>query len=218
MSETQYTYSIITDFPNQKLSSDRLSYEIQKSSITISLDYINTSGNDVFIWFKNALSVIEKTTLDELISAHAGDDFLNTSVATPVFISPKPDSENDEQVFLIGNIQTTNNNDDQVILTYQVPHNKTFYLLCYSVTCDGSADGIIKIGKVPLGGLPGANGSTTSNIFRLFPLSSGTYTGEVSMQPNPRKIAEGDDIIIVAVSPNSKSKTNWVATLDFILR
>jgi len=70
---TKYTYSIIGDFPYQKINSPRLIEEIGNSDITIALDYINTSDNDCDIWFKNDLSSDEQTTLSETVSAHSGE-------------------------------------------------------------------------------------------------------------------------------------------------
>lgn len=69
-----YTYSIQNDFPNQILSSDRLTQEIESSTITIALDNISTSGDDCIVAFKASLSNDEQTTLDELVAIHSGAD------------------------------------------------------------------------------------------------------------------------------------------------
>ena len=67
---TKYTFSISADFPNQEVNSTILTDEIQASSITHALDYINTSNDDCDIWFKNTLTSAEEATLSGIISAH----------------------------------------------------------------------------------------------------------------------------------------------------
>lgn len=69
---TTYTYSI-TDFPNQKVNSDRLIAEITKSAITVALDCINTDPSYVFIIFKDVLSVADRSTLDAIVVNHSGE-------------------------------------------------------------------------------------------------------------------------------------------------
>lgn len=78
---TKYTYSISTDFPNGKVAPSRLTQEIQASSISIALDYINTSGDDCDIWFKDVLSSGDQTTLDGVVAAHSGDPIPNNDPA-----------------------------------------------------------------------------------------------------------------------------------------
>lgn len=73
MAATKYTYSIQNDFPNQKVSTDRLLSEIRASAIVTAIDYINTSGDDCDVWFKAELSTGDKTILDGLIAAHTGE-------------------------------------------------------------------------------------------------------------------------------------------------
>lgn len=65
MASTAYVYSITNDFPGSVLRhADRLQNEIKASSITTPISYINTSGDEVSIWFADALTSGEKTTLD----------------------------------------------------------------------------------------------------------------------------------------------------------
>jgi len=85
MAATKYTYSISQDFPNHKEDSARLTREIQQSSIATALDYINTSGDDCDIWFKDALSAGDKTTLDGIVATHSGEPLPAT--ASPVTIA-----------------------------------------------------------------------------------------------------------------------------------
>jgi hypothetical protein len=74
MAATKYTYSISGDFPNQKVNEALLIKEIDESAIATALDYINTEGNDCDIWFVDALSGGDQTTLDGLVAAHQGTD------------------------------------------------------------------------------------------------------------------------------------------------
>jgi hypothetical protein len=57
------------------VATDRLTFEIQISSITKALDYITTNGTALSIFFKEALSESEEATLGTLVTNH---------VATPL--------------------------------------------------------------------------------------------------------------------------------------
>ena len=76
MINTKYTYSIQNDFPNHKENSDRLTLEIQNSSITISLDCINTSDDECDIWFKDILSSDDLITLNSIVATHSGEPII----------------------------------------------------------------------------------------------------------------------------------------------
>ena len=88
MASTQYLYSISADFPNHAVQTTRLTMEIQASTIVTALDRIDTSGDDCGIWFKSALSVGDKTTLDGVVHVHSGAP-LPTEVQ-PVLLSGVP--------------------------------------------------------------------------------------------------------------------------------
>lgn len=79
MAATKYTYSISTDFPNQKVNSDLLEQEIDESSISTALSYIFTEGDVCDIWFDDVLSGPDQTTLDGLVAAHQGTDTDNAT-------------------------------------------------------------------------------------------------------------------------------------------
>lgn len=76
---TKYTYSIQNDFPNAAVSLDRLEKEIRESSIITALDYVNKSGDDCDVWFKDALSSGDQSVLTDLVSAHSGDPLPETA-------------------------------------------------------------------------------------------------------------------------------------------
>lgn len=69
---TEYTKSISGDFPNGKVNIRKLKDEIRNSSIIVALDYINTSDDFCYIWFKDVLSGTEQTILDNVIASHDG--------------------------------------------------------------------------------------------------------------------------------------------------
>lgn len=72
----EYTYPF-SDFLNDKVSSDRLLQEINKSVIVTALDYtngpINTESAVCYILFLVALSAGDKTILDGIVAAHTGE-------------------------------------------------------------------------------------------------------------------------------------------------
>ena len=77
----KYSYNVITDFivlTESKVDSDTLKAAIKNSALTISLNtgsegQLEISGDNVDIWFSNALSGTEKTDiLDLIIAAHTG--------------------------------------------------------------------------------------------------------------------------------------------------
>jgi hypothetical protein len=73
MAATKYTYSISADFPDHKVSPDRLTNEIRQSAIVVALDYIETLGDECDIWFKEALSPGDELILDGIVATHSGE-------------------------------------------------------------------------------------------------------------------------------------------------
>lgn len=71
MPATSYDKTISGDFSGN-LRSGKLHQEILDSSIVTALDRIDIEGNNVKIWFVDALSGGDQTTLNNLISAHDG--------------------------------------------------------------------------------------------------------------------------------------------------
>lgn len=70
MASTRYDY-VIGDFPSG-LNEDTFTSDIRNSSIVIALDYISVESPDVYVWFKDALSAPDESTLDALVAAHSG--------------------------------------------------------------------------------------------------------------------------------------------------
>lgn len=78
-----YDYDIQLDFPNAKVSPDRLTLEIKNDQgILVALDRIDValSTDDVSVVFKAELSVDEKAALDALVSAHTGEPLASPDV------------------------------------------------------------------------------------------------------------------------------------------
>lgn len=72
MAATKYTYSIANDFLNSTVASDALTSEIVNSTISGTLDYINTDNDDCDIWFVDTLSGSEEPTLSGIVTTHSG--------------------------------------------------------------------------------------------------------------------------------------------------
>ncbi len=73
MATVKYTY-LITDFLNDAVYAGKLGEEIEASSITTALSYINTFTDVCDIYFDSALTAPEVTTLDGLVAAHDGEE------------------------------------------------------------------------------------------------------------------------------------------------
>lgn len=88
---TKYTYSISNDTLNGIISTNKLHSEIIDSNISIALNYINTSGDNCDIWFKDELSSGDKILLDGIVSGHDGEQIDITEPKTDdgkTYVSP----------------------------------------------------------------------------------------------------------------------------------
>lgn len=81
---TKYTYSIATDTANGTVNPTILTNEIASSSIVIALDYIETGGDVLDIWFKDPLSGGDQTTLTSIVNAHTGNEVATTGVPVAI--------------------------------------------------------------------------------------------------------------------------------------
>ena len=73
MAITKYTYSILNNTLNNKVSVFTLSGEIKSSSIVIAEDHIQVDGDVLDIYMKDSLSTEDNTTLDNIVSNHVGE-------------------------------------------------------------------------------------------------------------------------------------------------
>jgi len=70
----KYIYSIEKDFPNSKVDTEALVYEIRESSITIALDYVFISNEiECHIFMKAELVEDEHLILNQIVSQHTGE-------------------------------------------------------------------------------------------------------------------------------------------------
>lgn len=91
----EYSY-LITDTANDKADAGRLTDDIARSTIVTALDYIaiNNGLGNISIWFKAALSTGDKTTLDGVVAAHAGEPMPDVVTYVPdVATLEKPEKE-----------------------------------------------------------------------------------------------------------------------------
>lgn len=70
MADFKYTYQL-SDFPNQKVDLDTLADQVRESTITIALDYINSSVV-VDFFFKAQLTNPDVSALDVVVANHTG--------------------------------------------------------------------------------------------------------------------------------------------------
>lgn len=82
--------SVIYQF-TKEVNSPRLQNEIQNSSITVALDYIQTNGSDLKVYFKSSLSSEEEDVLDGIVSSHVNSPLPGTP--DPTIISELPPAE-----------------------------------------------------------------------------------------------------------------------------
>lgn len=81
MPSTKYTYSKATpgDF-DSGFDARRLEDDVQKSAITIALDYVDTEGDTVNVWFKDVLP--DTSLLTAVVAAHTGVPLVDAITAT----------------------------------------------------------------------------------------------------------------------------------------
>lgn len=73
MADYVFVYSQQNDFPNHKADIGRLQQEVERSVITVAIDYISASGDTISLHFKADLDVTNKAALDALVAAHSGE-------------------------------------------------------------------------------------------------------------------------------------------------
>jgi len=69
--QTKYS-GLVTDTLNDAVAENKLTEEIDDSSIVPTVDHINVHGSDLDIYMSDALSGAEETTLDGVVAAHDG--------------------------------------------------------------------------------------------------------------------------------------------------
>jgi hypothetical protein len=85
-----YTYSINDDTKNAAVAFEKLKNEIEASSISVSLDYVGSSGDSLNIAFTAEISPSEKTNLDAVVSVHDGVPIPEEVTPQEVIIDSSP--------------------------------------------------------------------------------------------------------------------------------
>lgn len=132
---------------------------------------------------------------------------------------PMPTRIVENSFTLTGKLTTTSTEADQVVLSYAIPTGKMLYATGYSISAaNNSVSGEpVKIGRNDLTTIPDAPGEVNGNILRVFRLSSAIREQE-DWSASPRFVGACGDTVKIAVTPNGTLSTEWLATLDFILR
>ena len=94
---TTYTYSIANDFPNAAFKSNTLRNEIIAAGIGTNLSHIESLGDIVSIIFTVALTVGEKTILDNIVGGHneaEGEGITGSMLFKNIVIEQPTSSEN----------------------------------------------------------------------------------------------------------------------------
>jgi len=78
MAEALYEFSIQDDFPNQKVSQDRLFVDLAGSSIQTALVSVTVIDDDVDVRYMDTLSTEDHQTLNQMVAAHDGEPLVKT--------------------------------------------------------------------------------------------------------------------------------------------
>ena len=89
-----YMYSIENDFPNAKVDSEALAYDIRTSDVTIALDYIFIKDEiECHIFMKAELAEEDHLRLDEVVGNHSGDPLAGVQQSSNVDLTQIVDSK-----------------------------------------------------------------------------------------------------------------------------
>ena len=136
MSETKYSYTISTDFPNGKVNITHLTRTILDSVITTVLKYITTNeSTDICdIWFTDPLSAGDETVLNTIVANHNGEPL------APVVQFGEAYTIAEDQTVTI----TTSTEFQQKLRLNISGLNEGTYRIGYSYECMGSNQGQFK--------------------------------------------------------------------------
>lgn len=111
MQVTKYTYSILEDFPNNKIAPAVLKDEIDANSeISITVDYIDTNDNVCDIYMSDILTGAEEDQLGTVVDAHQGDDYdiLFNGYAESLTLNSTTNTEYQQKLRLTSRLQSNN--------------------------------------------------------------------------------------------------------------
>jgi len=115
MAATSYTYSVSGDFPNSLVNPDQLTIEVEAASLGQTLDRIAVQADVCDIWFDNALSGPDESTLDGVVAAHQGvPPEAQQGTAAAIGSTRDPLVTDDETVGVVIGSQWVNTTDNRV--------------------------------------------------------------------------------------------------------
>jgi len=186
MSLSQYNYTISTAFPNGKVAPDRLTNEIDASSITVALDHIDTLADVCSIYFKAALSGAEQTTLNGLVAVHSGQPLPDNPLVIPLSTNSIIKTT---EFTISAKAETT-----ITALNYTVTTGKKFYLSYFGGSSFGPLPIIVRI---KVAGTSKFMLSLSMTDIKSFPL------------PAAIQIATGGDAITVTTETQVARGQGW---------
>ena len=157
MADVKYTY-IMTDFLNDVCYAGGLGEEIEASSITTALSYINTSPSACDIYFESALSGPEWATLSGVIAAHDG---MEPMVDAGLVLTPDG----------VGSIYW----DEIVVISGAVTNVDLQQVIEVVATVSGAVDGAV----AGITTLSGVVQNFIDNIYETITVTSGTLQDQI---------------------------------------
>lgn len=139
MAQTKYTYSVATDTLNAALSVNALQEEVRASAIVIAIDFINSLGDVLDVYMKDALGAGDETILDGIIAAHTG-------VPIPDDVVQKVEVEASSAAVAASNtlrISQLVDSTTQVADTLVIPNGQTATVEYLSASCPDSPLGVV---------------------------------------------------------------------------
>ena len=157
MADVKYTH-IMTDFLNDVCYAGGLGEEIEASSITTALSYINTSPSACDIYFESALSGPEWATLSGVIAAHDG---MEPMVDAGLVLTPDG----------VGSIYW----DEIVVISGAVTNVDLQQVIEVVATVSGAVDGAV----AGITTLSGVVQNFIDNIYETITVTSGTLQDQI---------------------------------------
>lgn len=119
-------------------------------------------------------------------------------------------------VWKIGNLTTSNQTANQVVVTYTVPAGKSFYISSYCINRLSNNN----VNSIParLRVIPGGTG--TPIVFGEHNLTAGNslFAQHESIFPTAVSIASATDVVQIVVTPDSNTNTNWFGRITGVLQ
>lgn len=166
---------------------------------------------------QNTGTPASSTTLYVDVAAISNFDVVE--IGRQVTNDPLPVRSVEEIHTICGTITTTATTADQVVLSYTVPANKTFWIVGYTLN-NGETTiraNPYKIGRNTVTSEPAGPGTVDGAIFRMGNMPASSFRDE-DFSGNPRRMAIAGDVVKITVTPSGGTSTVWRACLDFILR